>query len=255
MPDSDENGRGRWIDSRTILTMVMSLGGLGLIAYLGHIVLAVGSSDPKSSEENAKYVFASIVPLIASWIGTIMAYYFSKDNFAAATQSVATLTKSLTERLASVAAKDKMRPLAQITVTRLTPAQDATYTLAQFSIDFAKVDRGVILSAGDVLRYIIHKAMVEKYLLSITLGTHAAPAGKAAGAITLADMLGDDAQIKQYSTLAGFVSQDATLADAKSRMDSITNCQDVFVTKTGSKDEPILGWITDNKIAANSKVS
>jgi hypothetical protein len=38
-------------------------------------------------------------------------------------------------------------------------------------------------------------------------------------------------------------------------MDSIARCQDIFVTKTGSSADPILGWITDNKIAANSKVS
>jgi hypothetical protein len=255
-PD-DKNSKWRLsdLDARSVLTVGISFGGLAIIAGLAVVVLCSKQSDT-SQLDTAKYVFASVLPLIASWIGTIMAYYFSKDNFAVATQSVATLTKSLTERLASVAAKDKMRPLGQMVVQRLTSGQEAAYTLAQLALDFKAVDRAVILTQSDALRYVIHKAMVEKYLASISLGTHPAPGSKALNTITLKDMFADDPAIEQLiTTSVGFVSENATLADAKARMDSIARCQDIFVTKTGSSADPILGWITDNKIAANSKVS
>jgi hypothetical protein len=50
------------------------------------------------------------------------------------------------------------------------------------------------------------------------------------------------------------VKEDATLADAKDAMDHAQDCQDVFVTKAGTKDEEVLGWITNNIIQDNAKV-
>ena len=37
----------------------------------------------------------------------------------------------------------------------------------------------------------------------------------------------------------GTVRGDATLADAKAVMEALTNCQDVFVTHNGTRDEPV----------------
>jgi len=36
-------------------------------------------------------------------------------------------------------------------------------------------------------------------------------------------------------------------------MDTTPNCQDVFVTQNGKAGEAVIGWITNNEIADNSK--
>ena len=49
------------------------------------------------------------------------------------------------------------------------------------------------------------------------------------------------------------IKESASLADAKLAMETTPNCQDVFVTQNGRKDEAVLGWITNNEVAVNSK--
>jgi hypothetical protein len=56
----------------------------------------------------------------------------------------------------------------------------------------------------------------------------------------------------QYS--CNFVGKNGTLLDAKKAMDAYKECQDVFATENGKKEEPILGLITNNEILENSKV-
>ena len=58
----------------------------------------------------------------------------------------------------------------------------------------------------------------------------------------------------RFESSFGFVPSTATLADAKREMERIEKCADVFVTQSGKKDEPVLGWITDNTIIENSRV-
>jgi hypothetical protein len=50
------------------------------------------------------------------------------------------------------------------------------------------------------------------------------------------------------------LNEDATLQDVKAAMDAVTDAQDAFITKTGKKDEAILGWITNNIVADNARV-
>ena len=64
---------------------------------------------------------------------------------------------------------------------------------------------------------------------------------------------GDVAIYPKFGDLAkkavAFVCADKTLADAKEAMDRVTGCQDVFVTRTGAPDEPIVGWVTNVEFA------
>jgi hypothetical protein len=52
----------------------------------------------------------------------------------------------------------------------------------------------------------------------------------------------------------GFVKPGDTLLQAKNKLDAIVECEDVFITQTGKREEPVLGWITNKIIAENSKV-
>ena len=50
------------------------------------------------------------------------------------------------------------------------------------------------------------------------------------------------------------VSEKVTLAEAKAAMDASKYCQDVFVTKAGTRNEAVTGWITNSIIEDNAKV-
>ena len=79
--------------SRQFLTFVIiSLSIVGVIVLCVTVILLAPAEE---SLDTAKFVFGAALPLLASWVGTILAYYFSKDNFMAATQSVTQLARTV----------------------------------------------------------------------------------------------------------------------------------------------------------------
>lgn len=67
-------------------------------------------------------------------------------------------------------------------------------------------------------------------------------------------LLSDPEFKSKLETSFAVVPQTATLADAKRAMESTPWCQDTFVTRTGTRTEPIIGWITNVIIEASSQV-
>jgi len=103
--------------------------------------------------------------------------------------------------------------------------------------------------------------MIRQYLSNFVPGMGGAlPAGRTSAAdLTLKDLLDSDTKLAaMFESSFAFVSESATLADAKAEMERVQqatgSCNDVFVTRTGARAEPVVGWVTDNTIAANSRV-
>lgn len=64
---------------------LFAIAGVSVIGITGILVLPWINKDQR---EGLTYVYSVILPLIGTWMGTILAYYFSKDNFEAANKSV-----------------------------------------------------------------------------------------------------------------------------------------------------------------------
>jgi len=242
----------RWLTFIVVVIGVLGVVGLGLASLLAY------SADPKESLfERIKYVSATILPLLATWVGTILAFYFSKENLAAATQSVTALSKSLggLEKLKSLPVRSKMRPLGAITFEKIAPGTEDTILLSDLLRKYASIERVIVLDVGSVVRLLIYKSMIEKYLSQVATNVKTVASGHPIDKLTLADLIASSSDMDQlFKSSFGFVSEDATLADAKQVMDKIPQCNDVFVTATGKASEPLAGWVTDNLINENSTV-
>ena len=68
------------------------------------------------------------------------------------------------------------------------------------------------------------------------------------GDTTLGGML-DDKKFGALIKANGYVAKTATVADARSVMAAIDNCNDIFVTDTGKPDERAIGWLTNTLLA------
>jgi hypothetical protein len=115
-------------------------------------------------------------------------------------------------------------------------------------LDARKYSRVPLVDSDDRLVYIVHRSMLDQFIAQRAI------AGNHSGLdqLTMADVFSDRPDFKaMFSGTAAFVAIDATLADARSAMEGNRNCYDVFVTDTGSAQEPILGWLTDVIIAAS----
>jgi hypothetical protein len=86
--------------------------------------------------------------------------------------------------------------------------------------------------------------MIFKFLAKQPPGAATAPTLE-----TFLNFETDGTTMQTVVSRIAFVSQGATLADAKEKMTSVPDCQDVFVTATGQRSEPVLGWITNADIA------
>jgi hypothetical protein len=236
---------------RDTLSVVFGVGGFTVILLLGALVIfrTPGSED---------HVLGEILPLVASWVGTVIAYYFSRENLAAATSSVSTLAKGMVDlqRLASIPVKARMIPRSEIATlpTAMTaPPSSLDKTLLKditTSVAASKtpMTRLPIFQVDGSIEYLIHLSVLNEFLARSAL------AGASVAALTFADLLADPVVRTAANGSFGVVSGTSTLDRAKAVMDSKGHCEDVFVTEDGKASSPVIGWLTDDTIWAAARV-
>ncbi|MBV8550720.1 MAG: hypothetical protein JOY54_05420 [Acidobacteriaceae bacterium] len=225
-------------------------GGITAVAIVGAVVLgAVAILRPNTA---AQTILGTVLPVIGTWVGTVLAYYFSKESLEAATRSVSAIAREVTpeEKLRSKPAQSVMIPRDQMFIVRGPAPQVNLLGALKALEDSKKGDRLPVLDASDHPLYVAHRSTVDAFLVAKVRGAAAADLS----GLTLADMLSDPDRKSMLENSFATIRQDATLADAKIAMDAVKYAQDVFVTKTGNQNEPVLGWITNNIIEDNARV-
>jgi hypothetical protein len=232
--------------------MAFGVTGLVMISTMLVAVKSVFIGD----KPDMTFIGQSLLPLWGTWVGTIIAFYFGKENFEAAARSYNEMIKHLTpeEKFAKIPLSDVMIPVSQI--AHLT-YDDKTADIPLFSImdeeGFKEYQRIAFLTAGKVFKYIIHKStfamfVTEKYKEQVNSPASDFDPQK----LKLRDILeykNPDSRIPDMLQRGyGFVPVGGTLLDAKKIIDAIPECQDVFVTQTGKTSEPVLGLITNNMV-------
>lgn len=106
-------------------------------------------------------------------------------------------------------------------------------------LDAQKLNRIPLFSAQNHPLYIIHRSMIDKFLVPRLLS------GVNADEITLSALLADDEMTKVFEETFVVVRREASLAEAKDAMVARPGCNDVFVTQNGGRDEPVVGWLTN----------
>jgi hypothetical protein len=230
---------------------------LALISYLSYDVIS--NSADTNRNDKIKFVFNSVLPIVSAWVLMILAFYFGKENLAAATNAIKGLSSPLEEKLQSIPIKNVMIKRKDMFVL-LSPTDDKK-PLKDILEDPKWKDKGErlpILSDKDFPLYIIHRSEINKFLtlpvLNAKTDAEKLQAVKTVQDFTLRNILDDKEFVKFFENTFALVKEDGTLFDAKTAMDKIEHCQDVFVTKGGTKDEPVTGYLTNEDIAENSRV-
>ncbi len=194
---------------------------------------------------NAITIVNIVLPVITSWVGTILAFYFGRENFEAANQQVLQLVRRLTpEERSTASVTSIMRRLTDLVYIKIPQGKDdRDIKLKELRTKFGgNVSRLPVIDADERAKYIIHESSIDKYIVLKgendvdTLETFIA-SQKEAGF--------------EFGLNKGFalVSEGTTLAAAKRRMEEISSCQDIFVTRGGSENEPLTGWISNVRMA------
>ena len=99
---------------------------------------------------------------------------------------------------------------------------------------------------GMISKGILHVSDIDRFI------RRKASENKGISNLTLADLMENEEIDLRLSSSWETISEKATLWDAKKLMSLHKKCQDLIVTATGKRDEPVLGWITDRDISWNT---
>ena len=263
----DEKLRG------SIATKVLMYGTLTLLIIASIIIITAvvmlitskGASEDKAISLIVN-VFHALLPVIATWVGTVIAFYFGKANFEAANKSVQEMVKQITssdDKLKATKVGDKgvMRLLPEINYNKeIIDKEDKDINVAKDLLDFIdtnkKGERLPIFDKQISVRYIIHESTINEFARKLGTAKYPGLKDKKLEEITLDLMVNssdEEMKNKLIKSLV-FVSKNATLFEAKEKMTSSQWSQDIFVTENGNATEPAIGWITNNKITELAKV-
>ncbi len=155
----------------------------------------------------------------------------------------------------------ELRPVHQVMLgmNRISAYQlndgdtDNTVTIQDlYSLITGVVTRIPVLNANGSAKYIIHQSLLYKFISKKSMNS--SESSVKISELTLENFMNFDNMEQLVRDSLAFVSKDKTLRDAKNEMDKISHCQDVLVTENGTKEEPILGWLTNIEISKHAKV-
>lgn len=222
-------------DARTILAFGISLSAVIGITYLSIKIIGTPATDAR-----AQNVLNSVLPLFGTWVGTVLAYYFSRENFEAASSSTERLVLQLTpeERLRST-------PVANVMTRKIFSINDLQAKVEdvfkQLVTKEAKRYLPIVKPSG-ALEALVYREGLMSYLYDLS------PADRAKK--TLGDLLKEKPELKQTPA---FLREGGTLAEAKEAMEKIENCKVALITKSGADNEPVVGLLTTTDIAKYSR--
>jgi hypothetical protein len=224
--------------------LALAIVSLSVIGITLAAALAIWLADPNGRPEMARLVFASVLPLFGTWVGTVLAFYFARDNLQAATDSTIRLSGRLEP---ATPVQQVMIPASRIVAYVLKPGEDVNalrLTTLYDQMKVSKRQRIPILDASQAVLYVVHESTIHSFADSVTKNAD----DPAVFIETVADLLLKD-EYKKAIAAIGIVGPNAVLAEARAAMRSIENCNDVFVTAHGQKTDPIMGWLTNTDLA------
>lgn len=229
------------LDGRAKLARLVVVGAfLTLFLLVGTLIVLARGDNPTASD-TAKNAFTAILPVLAGWVGTVLAFYFSSASQERTSTSLdKALGRSGAGNAAGTLVSEKMIPYARIFKRELGgEVAPGVIKIADLEIDFnqklpngGKVSRLIFVEKA-VFKYVLHEAELNAFRI------------KSPGAITFEDMLKDQDLLQKISKLVVFVSAGATVADAKTALDKVAGAQDIIVTGSGNATDPMLGWLSN----------
>jgi hypothetical protein len=226
--------------TRSRLAMAIVMVSVVGIAAISIVLLFVADDTDRASQ----LVFSSVLPLFGTWVGTVLAFYFARENLQAATASTLALqgrSSELATPVTDVMIADSSWIAYDVPANSTVEAVPLKDLHARMGTITPPSRRLPIRDATGAVLYVIHDSTLTAYLESV--GETTATMTKSFG-----DLLGVP-DFKDFVAAIGFVGKDASVADARRVMGSIKHCNDVFVTDSGKRDERAIGWLTNTLLA------
>ena len=193
--------------------------------------------------ETSRLVFSSVLPLLGTWVGTVLAFYFTSDSLRAGADTTAQVL-GLQDRLRSTPASVAMIGYDDMDKLELKKGDTVESVKISSLLDQMRSKNRWRLPIFDHERHVlcvVHRSIAADFVAS--------QAGPDTATLTIGDM--KSKAIALYNKVLAFavVAANANLADVKRVMEGIEDCNDAFLTKKGTIDDVVTGWITNVELA------
>src|SRR5262245_1619808 len=158
-------------DARTRLGRYVMYWALAALTVLGVTAIVAGVlADDDKQRAYMKDVIAVLLPVIAAWVGTILAFYFSRENYvAAAEHNTQVLGLTLAQRLHTIPTQDVMLAIDKADNVFTLPAPGAPVVLKDLlaaTADKTGRNRILVREPSSNMRHVAHRSIIDKYLVS-----------------------------------------------------------------------------------------
>jgi len=221
---------------RNRIALWILIASAGAITSLAVVAVAV-------KPDQAQVIFNTTLPVFASWVGTVLAFYFGRESFESANSQVRQLIDKISpEQRAAEPVVSIMRKFDVMSHVALPTAEaEARMPLTDLRVKLVgDVSRLPVVDAARVPKYMIHGSTIDRYL-----------AGGGKETDTLAAFIAACAKTgTAFDAGHGFVLASAkdTVQDAKSKLERQASCQDIFITADGKPDQPLIGWVSNVRL-------
>ncbi|HAH59439.1 MAG: CBS domain-containing protein [Lentimicrobiaceae bacterium] len=224
---SAANGMNR--NTLAIIVIILSIGGIISLALVYFF-----SADANARDQTAGNIFNTLLPVITSWVGTVLAFYFGRENFEAASNRYEQMiTKLSPDVLDDVLVEQIMIDKNTMIGLDYEEVKDQSVDQLIGFMEKIKKSRLPVLEK-DGIKYIVHKSTFRD----------------AKQRLSTVENLDFEtfSQDKQYHGLIStflIVAEGTKLESVRNELKTKTNIRDVFVV---DKDNKLIGWLTDSQI-------
>ena len=224
------------------------------------IMVAAAFKDAQTLAASAQLLLSSLLPLFGTWVGTVLAFYYSKESFKSASRGTLDLVRSIGQRLSSTRVTEVMMPASEM-ITLDVPAvglaavsvNDVDAKFNQTGKNGQRISRLPLVGPDKICLGLLHRGVWAEMLAT-------APQGFDRTVGQLGALIGHAYPLRQGQTYeqairnsVAYVSTKATVAEAKAAMEQKPGCQDVIVTANGGASEALLGWVSNIDIGRLSQ--
>lgn len=216
---------------RNFLGYVVILGGIFSILFISWFYF----KNTEESRESADRIFTMLIPLFATWIGTVLAFYFGRENFESATNRYEKIIDKLSPDLL-----DDIN-VGQIMISKKTMVykdiseiigEDKVLTISDL-IEFlnsVKKSRLPILE-NNKIKYIIHKSTFLSALNNL-------------GDASITELNFNTFLESNEDVAISFLEfrEPVILEDIRSELAKDTSIKDVFINNSQGE---VIGWLPD----------
>jgi hypothetical protein len=216
--ESDKNST-----KRNGIAYFILLISLILLVTITSYYITCDKNDPER-------LFNLLLPLISTWIGTLLAFYFGRENFEAAAKSYDQIINKLSpEILDDILIKQVMIDKYTMVSIDTTNSMITTFDvkILRDFLEGINKSRLPVLEAGKI-KCVIHKSTFSDELL------------KTPPAKTLADFIVANPTVIQFE----IINDSKKIEDARKLMND-KNYKDLFVVDANNL---LVGWLTDTQI-------